>query len=141
MSEGPPLLPDRWFTAAWASAWRDRLNASPLYREAAAEWEGDVVLAVADPAGETRAVYLDLVRGECRAARTASEEDRDQARYLVEGTAQSWHRVLTGRTSLVMAVLTGALRLTRGTLAELLPYARAAQALVTSAAPLPDTEE
>ena len=32
------------FTAEWAHAWCRALNASATYREAGAEWEGDVVL-------------------------------------------------------------------------------------------------
>ena len=33
-------------TEAWATAWRDALNTSATYREAAASWEGAVVAAV-----------------------------------------------------------------------------------------------
>lgn len=123
------------FSPAWASAWRAHLNDSPEYREAAGDWEGDVVLEMAEEdGGSGRAVYLDLWRGACRAARVATTADLEAARFLLRGPRRAWEQVLSGQLAPVMAVLTGRLRLARGSLAELMPYAAAARAMLAAPA-------
>jgi len=125
------------FSAAWASAWGAHLNASETYRLAAAGWEGDVVLEVADDEeAPTLAVYLDLWHGTCRAARQATPADLETARYRFRGGRQAWSQVLGGSVAPVMAILTGKLRLVRGSLTDLLPYATAAKELLASAGQL-----
>lgn len=122
------------FSAAWAAAWGEYLNASDTYRVAAASWEGDVVLEVAvDGDAPPRAVYLDLWHGTCRVAREATHADLTGARYLLRGTRLAWSQVLGGSVGPMMAVLTGKLRLIRGSLSDLLPFATAAQELLASA--------
>jgi putative sterol carrier protein len=127
----PPLIA---FTDAWAAAWAEHLNASAAYRLAAATWEGGVVLEVADGAGEPEAaVYLDLWHGACRAGRVATAADRESARYILRGSRGVWQQVLAGKSQPIMAVMTGRLRLVRGDLAGLLPYAGAAKELLSTA--------
>ena len=123
------------FTEMWAKAWRDRLNASPAYREAAAEWQGRVALVMrADETTPERAVYLETARGGCDAARSATSADLEQADYIFEAPAAVWRQVFRGAIPPAMAVLTGRLRLTRGSLGTLLPYVAAARELLASAA-------
>jgi putative sterol carrier protein len=125
------------FSATWAAEWARRLNASEAYRTAAATWEGSVVLQMAPPgARDGPAVFLDLWHGACRQAREASPEDIAGARFVIRGDEPAWRAVLAGKTSPVMAVLTGRLRLVRGEIAALLPYAGAAKELLASAAEL-----
>ncbi len=127
-------LPLIAFTDPWAAAWAAHLNASAAYREAAATWEGGVMLEVADGTAEPEAaVYLDLWHGACRAGRVATEDDRAVARYVLRGTRKAWQQVLAGKSQPIMAVMTGKLRLTRGDLAGLLPYAGAAKELLSTA--------
>jgi len=125
------------FTAAWANAWRDALNANETYRRAAASWEGAVAL-VMHPDGkagiaERRTAFLDLWHGACRAARVASEADLAAALFVIEAGAGTWRDLLSARTSPILALMTGKLSLTRGSVAALLPYASAANELVTTA--------
>lgn len=125
------------FTAAWAAAWRRELNASPLYREKAAGWEGAVALRMsADPAlgvSEARAVWLDLHHGACRDARAATAEDLAAAAYLIDAEPAVWKDVLAGRLSPIGALLGGRLRLLRGSVMSLVPYVAAAQELLVTA--------
>lgn len=122
------------FTAPWAEAWCRALNASDAYRMAGARWEGDVVLLMrADGVAPARAVYLDLHHGSCRAARLASDEDQAGARYVLEADLPTWRDLLGGRTPPLMALMSGQLRLTRGNLAALVPFAGAAAELVSTA--------
>jgi putative sterol carrier protein len=125
------------FTPEWAAAWHAALDASEEYRRAAATWEGAVALVMhPDPAlgiAARRAVFLDLWHGTCRDARLASEADLAAAAYVIEASAGVWRDLLDGRTSPIMALMTGKLSLTRGNLAGLLPYAGAANELVSVA--------
>jgi putative sterol carrier protein len=121
------------FSAAWAEAWGRELNTNPVYRQAAAKWEGDIVLAMGPADGAaTRAVYLDLWHGVCRAARAATAADLAAARYVFQGTRDAWQAVLQGTLAPTMAIMTGKLKLTRGSLMDFLPYAGAADALLVA---------
>lgn len=122
------------FTAAWAAAWGRALSESPTYRDAASTWEGSVALVrhQAMPPAST-VVFLDLWHGECRAARMAEPGDLDAARYVLEADTETWAGLLDGTLGPLPALMTGRLRLTRGGLATLLPYAGAARELVATA--------
>ncbi|MCL4864632.1 MAG: SCP2 sterol-binding domain-containing protein [Gemmatimonadales bacterium] len=119
------------FSAAWAEAWGRELNANPTYQQVAARWEGDIVLEMSVAgAAAGPAIYLDLWHGVCRAARAATEADHGTARYLFQAPREAWRQVLGGKLSPAMAILTGKLRLARGSLADFLPYASAAEELL-----------
>ena len=53
------------------------------------------------------------------------------------GTTAAWQQVLTGAVPPLLAIMTGKLKLTKGALAELLPYVNAAKELVLTAASVP----
>jgi putative sterol carrier protein len=121
---------------AWAAAWGEALNVSAAYREAAAGWEGAVLVAVrGEPARgiEPRAVFLDLWHGECRAARAAGPGDEAAARYALTADAGTWGRLLAGTLDPMGAVMGGALELTKGSVMSLLPHVAAAKELVAVA--------
>ena len=125
------------FTDHWAKACAQELNTRPSYREAALTWEGAIVLVMAPEGGggETtgRSVLLDLWHGECRHARVATGEDLDAARYVLQGTPAIWREVLAGRLAPILAIMTGKLRLAKGSFAGLVPYVNAAKELVAAA--------
>ena len=123
------------FSEGWARACASAINANDAYRAAGATWEAAVMLHVV--AGEPfteRRVYLDLWRGECREARLATEADEALARYILSGDGRTWRQLLAGSTAPVTALMMGRLRLTKGTLAELLPHVESAKQLVSSVA-------
>jgi len=129
------------FGEDWARAWREEIAASAAYRRAAASWEGAMVFAMTSdgasgPGGERR-IYLDLWHGDCRAARPAADEDVAAAPYVVAGAAAVWREVLEGRIEPFVAVMSGKLRLVRGSLARLLPYVAAARELLAAARRVP----
>jgi putative sterol carrier protein len=121
------------FSGEWAAQWCAALNASETYRAVAAAWEGSVALVVrADGASEpVTSVFLDLYHGACRLARVATAADLAEAAFVFEAEAPAWREVLSGAGSPLMALMTGKLRLARGELARLLPYASAAKELLT----------
>jgi putative sterol carrier protein len=128
-------MPYLVFSEAWAVACAEVINRSGAYRAAATTWEGALVLLMTPEKvpGEERRVFLDLWHGDCRSARAATVDDEAAARYVLAGTESSWRLVLTGRTAPLLAIMTGKLRLAKGSLAELIPYTGAAKELVTAA--------
>src|SRR5262249_15656953 len=125
------------FTDTWVAAWERELNASPAYREAAADWEGAVALRMSADATlgipEPRTVWLDLYHGLGRSARSATDADPPSAKYLIQAEPAVWKGRVGGRLSPSGALLAGKLRLAQGSLMGLLPYAAAAQLLVATA--------
>lgn len=124
------------FSGAWAAACADLLSRSTAYRAAATTWEGAILLLMLPDDGtrEERRVFLDLWHGDCRSARAAERSDEAFARYVLAGTESAWRLVLTGRAAPLLAIMTGKLKLTKGSLAELVPFAVAARELVAAAA-------
>jgi len=129
-------MPIEAFSEGWAREWCRQLNDRTAYRSAAASWEGSVALVMtrdASARSESKAVFLDLWHGECREARVGTPEDLESATYVLSGTAGAWRSVLSGSLAPLMAVMTGKIRLTRGSTASLMPYAAAARELVATA--------
>jgi ribonucleoside-diphosphate reductase beta chain len=121
------------------------LNQSAAYRHAARHWEGGLVLeAQADPAQglpQTTAVFLDLDRGTCRAARLATLDDRIAARFVITGALADWLEVLNGGMAPTVAIMRGRLSLGKGSLGALLPHVQAASELVRVARRVLDRAE
>ena len=129
------------FSQSWAEAWAGELNASPAYRTAAERWEGAVALILDDPdPAARRAVVLDLWHGACRSAATADPDAaREQAAYVFQGGQAEWRHVLCDGGSPVLALMSGKIRLAKGSLASLLPYASAAKELLELAGKVPSS--
>jgi putative sterol carrier protein len=125
------------FSAEWSEACCARMNAREGYRAAAAGWEGATVLVMgADPAegvDADRAVWLDLHDGACRGTRPATPGDLAEAAYVLRADPATWRRMLAGDTDPVTAVMTGGLKLVRGSLFALAKHAAAAREMVAAA--------
>jgi putative sterol carrier protein len=128
------------FSEGWAARCAEAIRCSASYRETAATWEGDLVFVMSvATGGADRAVYFDLWHGECRGARVATETDRAAARYVIEGSEETWVQALNGRLPLLLAVMTGRFRLTRGALMDFAPYAFAARDLLAAVSAVGET--
>lgn len=126
------------FSQAWAEAWASELNGSDAYHLAAERWEGAVALVLEDPEPEgRRAVLLDLWHGRCRSARTANADALEEAAYVFAGNLEAWKQVLSAGASPVMALMSGKIRLAKGSLLSLMPYAVAAKELLGLAGRVP----
>jgi len=144
---GGPLLSDpvggplAFPSAAWVEACVAAVNASAAYRAAGADWvHGAVTLVVralpAPDAADSVAIWLDLDRGACRAARLAPAAAAPPAAFVLAAEYAEWKRILRRELSPAAGVLTGRLAVT-GSLAILLRYARSADALVGAIAGVP----
>ncbi|MEM7482559.1 MAG: SCP2 sterol-binding domain-containing protein [Acidobacteriota bacterium] len=122
------------FTQPWIDAWRDELVASEEFRAAGARWQGAIAF-VMTPEPELgmpdeRCAWLDLRNGDCRAARSATPEDRATAPFVLRAPASTWERLLLGELEPIWALMGGKLQLDRGTITRLVPHARMARQLV-----------
>lgn len=117
----------------WLAIYRDRINASPEYREAAATWEGAVGFVFeAEPDRGVPAdlwLVLDLWHGQCREARMVLPEEGERAPYLIRAPYFRWKEVVRGELDPVKGMMQGKLRL-QGDLATIVRYVRAANELV-----------
>ncbi len=116
----------------WMAVYRDRINGSAEYREAAATWEGAVAFVFeAEPDNgvpEDLAALLDLWHGECREARMLGPGEAD-APYVIRAPYSRWKEVLRGDLDPVKGMMQGKLKL-QGDLAMIVRYVRAANELV-----------
>jgi putative sterol carrier protein len=125
------------FTEAWAQLWNDSINANQDYKKAATKWEGAIALVMTADAAmgitKERVVIADLWHGDCRHAKAATTAELDDTPYLITADPAVWKSVLAGRTDPIVGLVGGKLKLARGSLFALLPYAKAAKELVRSA--------
>jgi putative sterol carrier protein len=121
------------FSEDWARSWCQALNSDPAFRTAAAAWAGDVTLVMTQssaPEAPQRAVRVEIRHGECLTAKPAPQANLTEASYVLTGTGTTWRDVLAGRQNPLTALMTGKLRLTRGSLVALLPYGAMARELI-----------
>ncbi len=129
----------RPFTQAWVDAFRDAIESSESYREAAQGWLWPLAL-VMEPAPELgfpRAVgiLLELERGRCHGARVVVGDDVD-APFVIRGEYAVWKEIMLGELDPVAAVMHRRLRLD-GSLTTMIRHARAAKELTACAAAVP----
>jgi putative sterol carrier protein len=131
----------RFPSEEWFKAYVDRVNQSPEYREAAAEWEGDVCYVLeAEPerlVTEEIWAWLDLWHGECRGYRYGiSQEEGDRARFIIRAPYSRWKEVIRKELDPVKGMMQGKLKL-KGDLPTIVKYVKAANELVNLAASVP----
>ncbi len=125
------------FTEDWAREWNDTINANDAYKQAASKWEGAIAM-VMTPDGDMgipqeRIVVADLWHGDCRGAKAATAAELDGVPYQIKANPKNWKSVLAGKTDPIVGLMGGKLKLAKGSLFALLPYAKAAKELVNSA--------
>ncbi len=127
-------------TPAWAAALQAAINASPAYREAARNWEGDFWFVVEPADGEeanARAlIYVDLWHGACRLCELAADETARMPEFRISGNRRNWQRVVQREIDPIRALMTGSLRL-KGNMAKVMRNVKAAQELVLCASAVP----
>ena len=125
------------FTSDWADLWADAINANAAYKKAAAKWEGAIGMIMTTDGDmgipEERIVVADLWHGDCSGAAVATAAELEDAPYHIKANPSTWKGVLAGKTDPIVGLMGGKLKLSKGSLFALLPYAKAAKELVNSA--------
>lgn len=118
------------FSAEWASAFYDAIQANDAYAKSGAKWELGMLALVLDD----KAVLLDLYQGDCRSVENISAEEADnRASFIIEGNVATWQDVLSGKLQPLMGIMSGKLKLKKGSIGKLLPFTKSAIDLVGSA--------
>ena len=120
------------YSPEWAEAFKSEINKSPVYKQAAANWEGTVGLVVlAEPdknVPDDMGIFLDLWHGEARDVRTVSRDEAAAAQFVITGSYSRWKKVATGEMDATKGIMLGQLKL-KGDFPTLVRYTKASQEL------------
>lgn len=118
----------------WLDALKKALETSQAYKEAAKNWEGDIYFIVEpDAAYKNKDIlYLDLWHGECREARTITDENEKSPKYRIFGPFTNWKQILDKKIDPVKSMMTGKIKV-KGDMAQIMRMPRAAVELVNCA--------
>lgn len=125
------------FSEIWAAALERELAGDAEYRSAAASWHGSLLFVLEeDPSlgvAGRRVLFLDLAHGNARAVRPALDGDDRAARYRLAAPAATWVDLLEGDLEAGTALMSGKVRLEKGSLFSLFPHLEAARRLLAAA--------
>ena len=130
-----PFPTDEWIKAAMVE-----VNKSADYKEAAKNWEGDIVFVVTAIPDERKQVrlYMDLWHGECRDAYEIADPAGSDPEFTITGPLPVWRKVLEGKLDPIRGLVSRQLKL-QGNLMKVVKQPKAAVELVNSCARI-DTE-
>jgi putative sterol carrier protein len=125
----------------WAQAFRAEVNKSAVYRQAAAAWTfGPVALVVRkDPAiglADDTAMWLDLDRGECKAARVVGSAEAAKAPFCITGEYARWKSVMKRELDPIKGMMQKKLEL-KGQMTTIVRFVNASKELVEAATRVP----
>ncbi|MGC2289489.1 MAG: SCP2 sterol-binding domain-containing protein [Thermoplasmata archaeon] len=125
-------------SAEWAALFRTALNDNPVYAQAAAAWEGDILFEVlADgQAAKGPGIDLDLSRGQCREARFVADASTLSPEFVFRATRENWQRIMRREVDPVKAFLGGTIKMS-GNPAKIMRFIGAAKELIDTAAGIP----
>jgi putative sterol carrier protein len=98
----------------WMTRFVEELNKNENYKEAAKDWEGDMILVVnAGPeVGKEWATYLDLWHGQCRSWSILPDKSAKKAEFVIEGDYKNWIKLIKGEMDPVRALMGRKLKIT-----------------------------
>ncbi|HET9052161.1 MAG TPA: SCP2 sterol-binding domain-containing protein [Candidatus Dormibacteraeota bacterium] len=118
------------YSPEWAQAYKDEINKSSVYKQAAAGWEGSVGLVVlAEPDKNFPSdlgVFMDLWHGEARDIRIVSRAEAEKSDFVITGPYTRWKQVATKQLDATKGIMLGQLKL-RGDFPTLVRYTKASQ--------------
>ncbi len=121
----------------WADAFKEKLNSSDAYRNAAKNWEGDFYFVV-EGTNPPDIIYMDLWHGECREAVYTNDPNFKNPEFKITASYDKWKKVITGQLDPIQGLMTRQLKLD-GNLIKIMKNVKAAQELVRCATQV-DTE-
>lgn len=122
----------------WATLFQKAINENPAYAQAAAAWEGDILLEVLPEAQAAKGpgIYLDLSHGQCKEARFVTDSATVNPEFVFRATRENWQRVMRRELDPVKAFLGGTIKMS-GNPAKIMRFVGAAKELIDTAAGIP----
>jgi putative sterol carrier protein len=118
------------FSSEWAQQFRDEINRSTVYRQAAKGWKWTVGLVVeAEPDRsfpESKGIVMDLFDGEARDIKVAGADEARACDFVISAPYSRWKQVATKELDATRGMLTGKLKL-KGDLPTIVRYTKASQ--------------
>ncbi|MBN2155023.1 MAG: SCP2 sterol-binding domain-containing protein [Candidatus Lokiarchaeota archaeon] len=120
-------------TEQWIEAYKESVNSSKAYEDAAKTWEGDFVF-VCEPAGnldhEIR-MYIDLWHGKIgpKGARILNPSEEVESEFVYSGPWTNWEKLLQKKIDPIQGLMQGKFKL-KGNMGKVMRAVKAAQELV-----------
>ncbi len=121
---------DEWIKAAMV-----KINASPAYKEAAKNWEGDLtfVITALPDARKEATLYMDLWHGECRDAYEVVDKSSQKSEFTIVAPLPVWQKVLEKKLDPIRGLVSRQLKM-QGNMMKVMKSPKAAVELVNSCA-------
>src|SRR3981081_590321 len=120
------------FSPGWADLFKDEINRSSVYHDAAKGWKGTVGLVVeAEPDKnfpEARGVVMDLFDGEARDIKVGAATEAQRCDFVITAPYSRWKQVAKLELDATKGMLQGKLKL-KGDLPTIVRYQKASQEL------------
>ena len=130
------------FSPEWAQAFKEEINKSSAYKQAAKGWKWTVGLVVeAEPDKnfpETQGLVMDLLDGAARDVRIGTAADAQACDFVITGSYSRWKDVATKQLDATRGMLQGKLKL-KGDLPTVVRYTKASQELTECTTRIPVT--
>ena len=130
------------YSPEWADAYKDEINRSAVYKQAAAGWEGTVGLVVlAEPDKnfpDDKGVLMDLWHGEARDIKVVGRDEAEKCDFVITGPYSRWKQVATKELDATRGIMQGHLKL-RGDFPTLVRYTKASQEMTECTTRVPVT--
>ena len=129
-----PEFPSR----EWLDAFKEALNRSEAYAQAAKRWEGDFYFVIT-PEGSLRKpvyLYVDLWHGKCREAHPVENPEEKNPAYRLKASPRVWKRIITKELDPIKGIMTRQLLL-EGDMLQVMRSVKAARELVNCVAQVP----
>lgn len=135
------MSPHPFPSAEWVEAYGAAIGASAAYRAASGEWtHGAVALVVAAHpeigVPEDVGIWLDLDRGECRAARVVSKTEAQGAPFVLTAEYRYWKQIIKKELGPIAGIMQRKVAL-QGSLPIVVRFIKSAEALVDAATRVP----
>jgi putative sterol carrier protein len=118
------------FSDQWASQFKDEVNKSSVYKQAARGWKWTVGLVVeAEPDKnfpEAKGVVMDLFDGSARDITVGTAADAQKCDFVITAPYSRWKQVATKELDATKGMLQGKLKL-KGDLPTIVRYTKASQ--------------
>jgi len=128
----------KFFTQEWGDLYKEAINSSKAYEEAARTWEGDFyfIMEPGGPVKEIAYTYIDLYHGKCRQIELVTDPSKYKPEFTMTAPYSVWKRIATKELDPIKAMITRQAKLS-GNMAKIMRYVKAANELTTSTTHVP----
>lgn len=128
------------FTEKWTLACVDLINSDVRYKEHGKDWNNPIRF-VATSTNETKAVWLNLVNGVCIEGFSGTKALEAPTSFEIKADERTWAILLDTNADPLVAIMTGKLKLSKGSLFTLSRHTTSAKDLVRIASSIALSDE